>query len=114
MSTNCAKCRKPIECDPSGDCWCKHLPGERVTNFAGCMCVHCLTGYENYAHRFEAIQRILVKRFEEMGFEPDEDYDAMWRVEIGGTVLNITAMSAELNEALGLPKAPPRDPQARD
>jgi len=111
LSVECARCGKTIECNPSGDCWCAHLPGERIPNFGGCLCERCLTEYEDYANRFETIQRTLVKHFEDMGYEPDEEYDTTWRVGVEGVEFNITEMSIELNEALGMPRS--RRPQPK-
>jgi hypothetical protein len=77
-------------------------------NFGGCLCKSCLLAYEDYAHRFEAIQRTLVCHFEDMGLTPQaDDYDSTWWVDVGDHQFNITDMAVEINEAIGPPVVDP-------
>jgi hypothetical protein len=113
MTTRCARCERKIECRPTpgkghyanggSECWCGKLPGQRVANFGGCLCEACLRQFENYALRLDRIERTLVRHFEDVGYEPDEEYDTTWHVECAGCDFNLTEMAAEINEAIGAP-----------
>jgi hypothetical protein len=60
----------------------------------------CQTCFADFERRLQLIEHILVRHFQDLGYEPEKDIDPMWRVSLASPEVNLTKIAVDINEVL--------------